>query len=293
MPLETFIGPKIAPLLSSVNERFGDDARVVHTRPVSQWDGSPMFEILAGDAEGANAWRPGYCTLGTAPELTSVAPLEVPNVRRNPRSRHPLKIALVGPTGAGKTTTIAKLIGHPRIFGTKAVGLLSLDTYRIGAVEQLRTYADIAHVPLEVVYETADVQRCFHRLADLDVVLIDTPGRGPRSRRDREVVDRWFRLIAPDEVHLTLPAGLQRQLVAATVKQYLDRSSVTHLLATKLDEMWSDWNVFELAAELHVPMRWVTDGQEVPADIRGASPRLLAALASSHSRAEATVGGAA
>lgn len=293
MPLETFIGPKIAPLLSSVNERFGDDARVVHTRPVSQWDGSPMFEILAGDAEGANAWRPGYCTLGTAPELTSVAPLEVPNVRRNPRSRHPLKIALVGPTGAGKTTTIAKLIGHPRIFGTKAVGLLSLDTYRIGAVEQLRTYADIAHVPLEVVYETADVQRCFHRLADLDVVLIDTPGRGPRSRRDRDVVDRWFRLIAPDEVHLTLPAGLQRQLVAATVKQYLDRSSVTHLLATKLDEMWSDWNVFELAAELHVPMRWVTDGQEVPADIRGASPRLLAALASSHSRAEATVGGAA
>lgn len=293
MPLETFIGPKIAPLLSSVNERFGDDARVVHTRPVSQWDGSPMFEILAGDAEGANAWRPGYCTLGTAPELTSVAPLEVPNVKRNPRSRHPLKIALVGPTGAGKTTTIAKLIGHPRIFGTKAVGLLSLDTYRIGAVEQLRTYADIAHVPLEVVYETADVQRCFHRLADVDVVLIDTPGRGPRSRRDRDVVDRWFRLIAPDEVHLTLPAGLQRQLVAATVKQYLDRSSVTHLLATKLDEMWSDWNVFELAAELHVPMRWVTDGQEVPADIRGASPRLLAALASSHSRAEATVGGAA
>lgn len=293
MPLETFIGPKIAPLLSSVNERFGDDARVVHTRPVSQWDGSPMFEILAGDAEGANAWRPGYCTLGTAPELTSVAPLEVPNVRRNPRSRHPLKIALVGPTGAGKTTTIAKLIGHPRIFGTKAVGLLSLDTYRIGAVEQLRTYADIAHVPLEVVYETADVQRCFHRLADLDVVLIDTPGRGPRSRRDRDEVDRWFRLIAPDEVHLTLPAGLQRQLVAATVKQYLDRSSVTHLLATKLDEMWSDWNVFELAAELHVPMRWVTDGQEVPADIRGASPRLLAALASLHSRAEATVGGAA
>lgn len=293
MPLETFVGPKIAPLLSSVNKRFGDDARVVHTRPVSQWDGSPMFEILAGDAEGANAWRPGYCTRGTAPELTSVAPLEVPNVKRNPRSRHPLKIALVGPTGAGKTTTIAKLIGHPRIFGTKAVGLLSLDTYRIGAVEQLRTYADIAHVPLEVVYETADVQRCFQRLADLDVVLIDTPGRGPRSRRDRDVVDRWFRLIAPDEVHLTLPAGLQRQLVAATVKQYLDRSSVTHLLATKLDEMWSDWNVFELAAELHVPMRWVTDGQEVPADIRGASPRLLAALASSHSRAEATVGGAA
>lgn len=293
MPLETFVGPEIAPLLSSVNERFGDDARVVHTRAVSQWDDSPMFEILAGDAEGASAWRPGYCTRGTAPELTCVAPLEVPNVKRNPRSHHPLKIALVGPTGAGKTTTIAKLIGHPRIFGTKAVGLLSLDTYRIGAVEQLRIYADIAHVPLEVVYETADVQRCFRRLADLDVVLIDTPGRGPRSRRDRDVVDRWFRLIAPDEVHLTLPAGLQRQLVTATVKQYLCGNSVTHLLATKLDEMWSDWTVFELAAKLHLPMRWVTDGQEVPADIRGASPRLLAALASSHSRAEATVEGAA
>jgi flagellar biosynthesis protein FlhF len=252
-----------------------------------------MFEVLAGDAEGADEWRPGYFTRGTAPELTCVAPLEVPNVKRNPRSSHPLKIALVGPTGAGKTTTIAKLIGHPRIFGTKAVGLLSLDTYRIGAVEQLRTYADIAHVPLEVVYETADVQRCFSRLADLEVVLIDTPGRGPRSRRDRAVVDHWFRLIAPDEVHLTLPAGLQRQLVTETVKRYLGGNSITHILPTKLDEMWSDWTVFELAAELHVPMRWVTDGQEVPADIRGASPRLLAALASSQSRAEAMVGGAA
>ncbi len=108
-----------------------------------------------------------------------------------------------------------------------------------------------------------------------------------------KLANRWFRLIAPDEVHLTLPAGLQRQLVAATVKQYLDGGSVTHLLATKLDEMWSDWTVFELAAELHVPMRWITDGQEVPADIRGASPRLLAALASCRCRAEATVGGAA
>ncbi len=293
MPLETFIGPEIKLLLNNVNERFGDDARVVHTRGLNQLDGSPMFEILAGDADGADAWRPGYCTRGTAPELTCVAPLDVPNVKRNPLSRDPLKIALVGPTGAGKTTTIAKLIGHPRIFGTKAVGLLSLETYRIGAVEQLRTYADIAHVPLEVVYETADVQRCLRRLTDLDVVLIDTPGRGPRSRRDRDAVDRWFRIIAPDEVHLTLPAGLQRQLVTATVKQLLGSGSVTHLLATKLDEMWGDWTAFELAAELHVPMRWVTDGQEVPADIRGASPRLLAALASSRSRAKATVGGAA
>ncbi len=293
MPLETFVGPRIAPLLEQVNARFGDDARVVHTRRVNQWDGAAMFEILAGDADGASEWRPGYLTRGNAPELTAVEPFEIPNLKRHPRSRRPLKIALVGPTGAGKTTTIAKLIGHPRIFGTKAVGLLSLDTYRIGAVEQLRTYADIAHVPLEIVHETGDIQRCFQRLADHDVVLIDTPGRGPRYRRDRDMVDRWLRIIAPDEVHITLPAGMQRELVSATVHHYMESCSATHLLATKLDEMMGDWTAFELAAEMHLPMRWVTDGQEVPADIRGASPRLMAALASARSRKSAAAEGVA
>ena len=292
MPLETFVGSDIATLLATVNKRFGEDAMVVHTRRVAERDGNADFEVLAGDADGAAEWRRGYLARATAPELTAIVPLDASQLIETRRAGQPFKMALVGPTGAGKTTTIAKLIGHPRIFGTRAVGVLSLDTYRVGAVEQLRTYADIAHVPLEVVYETADLPPRLDRLADLEVVMIDTPGRGPRNRRDRHMVEAWLSRIAPDEIHLALPVGLQREVLQAAIHYHRDHGA-THLLATKLDEMHSDSTLFQLAAELHMPMRWVTDGQEVPADIRSARSRLLAALASARSREEVPVGGAA
>ncbi len=292
MPLETFVGPDIAKLLVTVNDRFGEDAMVVHTRRVTARDGKAGFEVLAADADGAAEWRRGCLSRAGAPEHTAIVALDASRLIERKRPGQPFKMALVGPTGAGKTTTIAKLIGHPRIFGTRAVGLLSLDTYRVGAVEQLRTYADIAHVPLEVVYETADLQPSLDRLADLEVVMIDTPGRGPRNQRDRHMVETWLSRIAPDEVHLALPVGLQREVMQAAIQYHRDHRA-THLLATKLDELRGDSTIFQLAAELHMPMRWVTDGQEVPADIRSARSRLLAALASARSREEVAVGGAA
>jgi flagellar biosynthesis protein FlhF len=149
----------------------------------------------------------------------------------------------------------------------------------VGAVEQISTYASIAHAPLETIYETVEIEPAMRRLQDLDVILVDTPGRGPRNQRDQETVQRWLNAIRPDEVHLTLQAGLQPELTKRMIAHYQDRG-VTHLLATKLDELPSDWSLFEAAATQHLPMRWATDGQEVPTDIRAANPRLLAALAS-------------
>ncbi len=289
MPFETFVGPEVGPLFGRAQQSFGDDAVVVHTRRVRQWDGSEAFELLAGDSASAGEDVNVYLTRGNAGELTGVSPLPVPKRRNQKQTRRPLTIALVGPTGTGKTTTIAKLLGHPRVFGSRSVGVLSLDTYRVGAVEQISTYAAIAHAPLETVYETADLEPALRRLADLDVVLVDTPGRGPRNQRDQDMVQRWLSMIKPDEIHLALQVGLRSELTNRIVAHYQDRG-VTHLLVTKLDELPGDWSLFETAANLHLPMRWVTDGQEVPTDIRAANPRLLAALASVDSGPQEAIG---
>jgi flagellar biosynthesis protein FlhF len=199
-----------------------------------------------------------------------------PRLGLNPaaRRRGPAVVALVGPTGAGKTTTLAKLARHPRVFDGLPVGLLCLDTYRVGALEQLRIYAEIARVPLEAVYEAADLERAQRRLRHCEVVLVDTAGRGPTARRDMDATASQLKLLCPAEVHLTLPAGLQPRLARRVLDDHRIYG-VTHLLATKLDEFPDDDSVFALAAEAGLPMRWWTDGQEVPMDLQPAAPRLL------------------
>jgi flagellar biosynthesis protein FlhF len=176
-------------------------------------------------------------------------------------------VVLVGPTGAGKTTTIAKLANHPQAFAGRRVGLLCLDTYRIGGVEQARQYAELSRLPFEVVWDAKEIARAVHRLRDCEVVLVDTPGRGPRAAGDlRETQARLLEL-APDEVHLALPAGLQRSLAHRVVTAHLPLG-VTHLLPTKLDEYPDERGVFELARQFALPMRWIADGQEVPRDLQ-------------------------
>ena len=151
MPLETFTGPALEPLFQEVQNRLGGNAMLVHTWKVQKTDGNLAYRVLAGDPWSADEGINDYLPYANARELTTLSPFDVPEQKRPKKTTRPFTVALVGPTGAGKTTTIAKLVGHPRIFGRKRVGLLSLDTYRVGAIEQLQTYAEIASVPLQPV----------------------------------------------------------------------------------------------------------------------------------------------
>jgi flagellar biosynthesis protein FlhF len=181
-------------------------------------------------------------------------------------TRRPLVVAVVGPTGAGKTTTIAKLATHARAFAGKRVAFACLDTYRVAGAEQLRQYAELARVPMAVAYDARDAERALHRFADVDVVLVDTAGRAPGAAADHAAMHRQLLAMGPDEVHLVLPAGLQAAVARDTAVRHL-RFGVTHVLATKLDEVPAERVVFDTAAAFGLPMRWIANGQEVPDDL--------------------------
>ncbi len=113
-------------------------------------------------------------------------------------------VALVGPTGVGKTTTIAKLAANFRLRDGIRMGLVTVDTYRIAAVEQLRTYAEIIDLPMKVVTSPREMRRALEELQGLDLILIDTAGRSPRDELKIQELKSLLNEAQVDEVHLVL-----------------------------------------------------------------------------------------
>jgi len=278
VPLESFIGPAVDALLTRACAALGADAEIIAVRTLHMADGRTAYQVLAGDADSAADERRRMTPDGGSHPLLKSSPGPEDLARTQDQLAAPRVIAFVGPTGVGKTTTIAKLATHAEFFHGRRIGLLCLDTYRVGAVEQIRTYAEIAGLPCEVIYEASDLPAALRRLADRELIFVDTPGRGPRLQSDTAQIRQWLSQLAPHEVHLVLPSGLQPGLVRRTIEAFRPHG-ITHLLATKLDEAPEDWTLFDLAAELRLPMRWLSDGQEVPRDLKAAAPRLLASVA--------------
>lgn len=260
MRLETFRGPDLGSVFATARRELGDDVMIVRTHVVR---------------------RGGVATA----EVTAVAAHEVERFQRRlepkplpgPRGKRPLVIALVGPTGSGKTTTLAKLAVHPAGFGNRKVGVINLDTYRVGALEQVTTIAEIARLPLEVVYHAAEVEAAMDRLSDRDVILVDTPGRSPRTPELNREWGAILDAIDPDEVHLVVPATIRPDLCSSILQAYR-LIGPTHVVLSKLDEVPGESGLATLAVELDLPTRWVTDGHELPGELRPATPRILASL---------------
>ncbi|MDX2191755.1 MAG: hypothetical protein NW201_00280 [Gemmatimonadales bacterium] len=296
MPLKQYTGPVIGPILDRIQEELGPDAEVLNVEQRRAPGGRTILLVTAGDPESIAAAvrdgrRPSTMAGTAAPAAAPAPPLvsrsaerEDPRLagRQDPPPQALARrgavdvLAIVGPTGAGKTTTVAKLAGHARIFGGRAIGLLSLDTFRVGALDQLAQYAELFARPMAVAYEPADLPRALAELKGCDVILVDCPGRGPKMQRDAELVRVMLQALQPQETHLAIPVGLRADLVARTIAAHRPLG-VTHLLATKVDEAPQDWSVFDAAVEANLPMRWLADGQRVPHDVRAAEGRLQSA----------------
>ena len=266
MRFETFHGTDLRRVFDDARAALGEDVMIVSSK-VSREGALTRVKVVAARAEDVEGLRR---------RITPPAPA-LPKPHGGRGRFGPFVIALVGPTGAGKTTTAAKLALHAQAFAGKRVVFITLDTYRVGALEQMQTLAEIAGLPFEVVYDRKEVVGALKRLDDCDVVIVDTPGRSPKSA---EANAAWMSLLAPlspDEVHLVVPAALRPEAVDAFRALYAP-CSPTHLLVSKADELPDDAALAELASRVPLPLRWITDGQAIPDDLAPAAGRVLAAL---------------
>lgn len=189
----------------------------------------------------------------------------------------PSVIALIGPTGVGKTTTVAKLAATCKLRYGKRVGLITADTYRIAAVEQLRTYAEIVGIPLKVVLAPQDIPGAIDALADCDTIILDTAGRSQRDAARLDELGEFLRAAEPDQIQLVLSLASAESVIAAAADRY-GALGPDRLLLTKLDEAVDYGVVLNTARRVGLPISFVTTGQEVPDHIEAASAERLARL---------------
>jgi flagellar biosynthesis protein FlhF len=180
-------------------------------------------------------------------------------------------VALIGPTGVGKTTTIAKLAAHYRLRERRNVGLITADTYRIAAVEQLRTYAEIIDLPMYVVATPREMREIVRKLEHLDLVFMDTAGRSPRDEIKLQELKALITEARADEVHLVLSAPAAAKTLQLTAEQFAGVGP-TALILTKLDEASTLGHLLPLVRNSPLPLSYLTTGQNVPDDIEVAEP---------------------
>lgn len=182
---------------------------------------------------------------------------------------------IVGPTGVGKTTTIAKLAAIHALWEKKNILLLTADTYRIAAVEQLRTYAKILGVPMDVVYEASEIPGILAKHGTPDLVLLDTAGRSQRDTRRLEELRGLYDAFLPDTVHLALPANMKYRDMLDVVER-MGVVPLSHIIFTKLDETTTYGALLNIMLDFARPASFFTTGQNVPNDIEVASGMRLA-----------------
>lgn len=186
-------------------------------------------------------------------------------------------VALVGPTGVGKTTTIAKLAANFRLRDGIRMGLVTVDTYRIAAVEQLRTYAEIIDLPMKVVTSPMEMRRALDELSGMDLVLIDTAGRSPRDELKIQELKSLLAEADVDEVHLVLSLTASLRSITATAEKFA-AANTTSLILTKLDEAAAMGSLVSVARNVALPMSYLTTGQDVPDDIEPGNASRIARL---------------
>jgi flagellar biosynthesis protein FlhF len=181
------------------------------------------------------------------------------------------RVVLVGPTGVGKTTTIAKLAGRLSLIEKKKVGLITIDTYRIGAVEQLKTYADIMNIPFKVVLSIKEMETAVKAMNSCDVILIDTTGRSSKNTMQISELRAFIERVATDNIHLVISSTTKTKDVDSIVEGY-NVLNYNNVIITKLDETSTYGSILNILDAAKKPLSFITTGQNVPDDIKCISP---------------------
>ncbi len=184
------------------------------------------------------------------------------------KENQPRYIFFVGPTGVGKTTTIAKIASSLTLKQKTKVALVTSDTYRIAAVEQLKTYANILGLPLKVVYNEEEMREVKKELSSYDIVLIDTAGRSHQNEEQKQDIANLMNAIPEEEreVYLVLSATTKYKDLIKIAESYKEIIQY-NLIFTKLDETDCIGNIFNIKMLTGAPLSYTTWGQNVPDDI--------------------------
>ena len=192
-----------------------------------------------------------------------------------PASKGIKMVFFLGPTGVGKTTTIAKIASIFRVDQKKKVALLTADTYRIAAAEQLRTYANILEVPFRIIYTVEEIEKAMEDFKDYDYILVDTAGHSHQNTTQKESMNKFIHSVddkAEKEVYLVLSATTKYRDLISIADSYKEMTDFK-LIFTKLDETTTLGNLLNLRLYTDAELSYVTYGQNVPDDIEEFNPQ--------------------
>ncbi|MDH3222824.1 MAG: hypothetical protein OEO23_03840 [Gemmatimonadota bacterium] len=261
MQLRRFRGRDMAKVMDQVAASLGPDAMILRTHESEPFAGyGSILEVVA--AAGSDVEK-----IGEALFVDARPPARA-------KGERPKVLAFVGPAGAGKTTAVLKLVADAATHGDVRLGILTLDTYRAGALEEIVAHARLHRTPIEVAYTEKEVEPCLRRLRSRDAILVDVPGLGRFD--DAEWIE-MLKAAKPDETHFVLPSTLRRD-VASRLLERAERVKPTHLLLTHLDELAGDLGLADMMLALGIPSRWIGDGAAVDRSLTPASGRAFRSL---------------
>ena len=274
MVKDLVVGQKTAQL-PNVPEELVDYYVQLISNHVANELAADVIKTLQKSVRPEHFTQPEFIKEKIADQLEKLIPTAGPIVRT--RTSGPHVVALIGPTGVGKTTTLAKLAANLKLREKHRVGLITLDTFRIAAVDQLKRYADIIGSPLRVVNSGEELREAVKAMSDCDFLLIDTAGRSPKDTMKLNELRGLLAAVEPDEVHLVLSSTASEDAIDLAVSRFSD-VRVDKIIFTKIDEAAHVGVVLNVVRKVNKSLSYITTGQDVPDDIEVGRGRRLAQL---------------